>query len=252
MRRTYISGFTVVEVLVYIVMLSLLSSLLYRSIVTMYGASTYTLHRATQVQNTQDSMSRIEQDIVTASRFAASPLAADPALTVGSWAASVTSDNDTLIIEKPATTTLDDTRTLVYLPSLATGCDAATLSGNPHLSYNHIYFIRDNTLWRRTVVPPATLSPRCPGYAPIQKQSCAPAQTAVFCEARDARIVDDVKSFNVEYYTNSNDASPVDVSTDSALIDETISTVKVTVVTTKNIDGEFRDSTAFIRSSRAN
>lgn len=82
---------------------------------------------------------------------------------------------------------------------------------NPQLHYLSLYFVKDQTLYRRTLTN--TITPLCPGEAQAQRQSCPPhlnpASWHQTCQARDEIIATDVEEFSVYYHTQAgpiNDA----------------------------------------------
>lgn len=240
MRRTYTKypGFTLVEVIVVTVLVGIAITLLYGVLDSFYGSTQKTLNNATQQQGLNDSLALIERDVSLAQGFSSTTPITDPAYvsTGGSTTWSYKGQGAsarTLIVQRLATTSYDTNRSLVYLPSPTNGCNTSTLSSNPRLVYYSVYYVNASQLWRRTVVPDNVTTPRCPGYDPIQKQTCPVGTTAAYCQGTDAKIAQDVTSFAVDYYTNSNDVTPVAVYDNPSALDATISTVKLTLTTKK-------------------
>lgn len=254
--KSVASGFTLIEVMIVTVLVGIAVTLVYTVMDGFYGSTELTLGQATQSQNAQDSLAQIEQDVGTATRFAATTAITDPAYVqiggMSAWSYQGSSNSlRTLILEKPATSTAAE-KTLVYLPSPTTGCSEATISNNPYLVYYHVYFVKDATLWRRTVIANAVSAPRCPGYDPVQRQTCQPAQSGAFCSGTDAKIATGVKSFDVQYYANPNDSAPIAAYSDSTLLSNTVSTVNLTLSTQAKIYGAQRDFTYSVRTSKLN
>lgn len=248
------TGFTLVEVIIVTVLVGIASTIIYTVLDGFYGSTQHTLDTATQQQALSDSMGLIERDVSLAQGFATTTPVTDPAyIAVGgsaNWSyrgqgASARS----LIVRRLATTSADASRSLVYLPS-ATGCTAATLADNPRLSYSSVYYLEDGQLWRRTVVPDSLTTPRCPGYEPVQKQTCPVGTMSSYCQGPDAKIASNVSAFSVDYYTNPNDAAPAPVYDNPSLLDSTISTVKLTLTTQKTSQGTPQTFTLSMRITR--
>jgi len=107
-----------------------------------------------------------------------------------------------LLLQLPATSQSpsSNARTPVFTDSGEFNCTTER-TYNPELAYMVVYFVRGETLWRRTLTD--TTTPLCAGQAQNQRQSCPPeiASPHGSCQARDERIAGNVSQFSVAYYT---------------------------------------------------
>lgn len=104
----------------------------------------------------------------------------------------------TLILTLPATSgnSYLESRTLVYQENPNT---CANASYNPPLLYTAVYFVKDRTLFKRTIPALASAVPRC--STPTQLASCP--RTSAICAStvpRDEIIATNVIGFSIAYY----------------------------------------------------
>ena len=163
-----------------------------------------------------------------------------------------------LILQTYATSAnpLSDIRSPVYISSTGTQtvCSGDALYANEVLSNTVIYFLKNNTLFRRTLVADPAIV-RCGGAtAAFQLQSCAantPSRNAA-CKIDDTEVLQNVSQFSVEYYTSSVSPSAIPnvyTSTNPAILDNAIM-AEITVkhsATNSNII-----NTAVLRVTRIN
>lgn len=187
-----------------IVMLSLTTILLH--IFTTKNAASQEM---ALVKEGQDAIDRIARDVRYANTFLDTTNIED---VDESWSPTTTWDftgqNEhmrQLILEIHATTKnhVDPATALVRLKNPDT-CETTS----DYLKVNIVYFVKDGTLYRRTVVPPETAS--CPGEV-FQKQTCRNTEVSASCEQTDVVVARGVTQFSLSYYTNPYDASPYDV-----------------------------------------
>jgi Tfp pilus assembly protein PilE len=204
-------GFTLVEVIIIAPILILTLGAFIVALVNMVGDTLASRDANALVQNTQTALDRIEQDARVATGFQSltgamvSPQGQDNNYAgTASFTASATNH---LIMAVPATNKnpLDDTRQIVYYggPTQPNPCGAAQ-SYNTPLTVTVIYYIYNNSLFRRTVVPSFTLTAGQSNTVcstPWQQNSCSPGYTSAQCQTQDAKLLDDVSSMNLTYYS---------------------------------------------------
>jgi len=189
------SGFTLVELLIVISVTGILTSLLFGPLSDLYTSNANSIKSTAQTGDMRSALRAIEGNVTLAKAFLTTDEVDDPRgpnnNTTDKWNWQGLGANNpnarVLIISSFATTSA---RELIYLGA---GCDEAMVN-------NMVYFVRDNTLYRRTIVNRTT--PTC-GGAVAQRQSCAPTVTHSSCQAIDAKLLGDVARFSINYYTSS-------------------------------------------------
>lgn len=250
------AGFTLVELLVVAPIAILVISGLAALMINLVGDALITQQRNSAAYQTQDGLDQIEQDI----RLSAGVLSTTGTLTAPQGSsqsttafvadASTLDANTALILSAYATTSnpLLSTRTLVFTNQPSGACPAPYTSNDP-LNYNIVYFVSDGTLWRRTIVPSATL---CGGAVPWQKNSCLPGSSGTVCITQDRRVVDDVSSVVVTYYFEVTTPSYSFTTAGSLSATDKPTSVKVTINTSKGIGNGNVTSSMSVYASRLN
>lgn len=247
------AGFTLVEILTVLTVLSILVGLVLTTLYSMYDSNISALHIANQSTDTRTALRVLEDDVNIASSFQAkvasptSPQGASNDTSEWSFKGSGASSR-VLISQAYATTSSDSGRALVYTDT--SGCGSPSLTDAA--KYTRIYFVSGTTLYRRTVLPTNTCAP-----GPFQKATCAAGQTAPICQGVDAVILRDVSSFSIAYYTDADDATPVDVynePNDAVATSQVAAstTIVVAIETTKTISGMIHTYQGSIRINKFN
>lgn len=249
------AGLTIIELIVVLSVLGTLIIFIFTTLYDIYQFSVSALQISTQTTDNRTALRSIEDNLTLAKGYLAK--VSSPTTPQGSnndssdWDFKGSgSTSRVLISQSYATTTAtsDSARALVYDNS--GGC------GNPSVSAlaknTNIYFVRSQTLYRRTIVPTSTCPP-----GPFQKSTCTAGQVASVCQASDAVLLTDVTSFVPQYYANSTDASPVDVYNEpsDAVASAQIAASKaitVTVQTSKSINGIINTYQSSIRINKFN
>lgn len=257
-------GFTLVELLVVAPIAILVVAGLVSVMITLVGDVLMTQQRNVATYETQDGLTQIEQDIrlspailqttgtFTAPSYQGSNIASAASTNTGAFTASTSfSGSDTskgLIMSAYATTAnpLATSRTLVYTNQPVNSCPAVYTSNDP-LDYMIIYYVYSGSLWRRTVIPTATL---CGGAVVWQKNSCA-AAAAANCQTGDRLVATNVTSVNVTYYIETANPYSVTTTTMASPTDNPTS-VKVTINTSKTVAGGPIASSMSVYASRLN
>lgn len=205
-------GFTIVELIMVITVMGILISIVFGIMFDFYQSNVGSLKIATQVDDTSYALHTIENDLMLATGYQAkvtpvtSPQGSDNA--TAEWNFKGTGTTDRVLIAQSYATTgspTDNNRELVKSNGGTGGCGSS--SNTSYVKNTIIYFVRAQTLYRRTIVGPNGCSP-----GPFQKQTCASANVSTSpCQSSDAKLLTDVTSFIPQYFTATTDSTPVDV-----------------------------------------
>ncbi len=254
------SGFTVIEVLIVSFVIGVLTVPIMGALGDLYTSTYVTLGKTTQDTDTRVAMRTIEDSIKNNVGFLGAK-EVDTPLGVGGTGDDWTylgagTGQRALIVQTYATDkpTTDPTYMPVFMKSSSGDCTARAEIAIVTQVY---YLQRDSTvpaggagqydLYRRTILPSTTLTDYCKAdgtgnVMPIQRQTCMSG-----CTSKDALLVRGVSAFNIDYYTDAV-ASFVSVastdSTDKSVIVKDARAAKVTIETTRKIQGELAKSTA--------
>lgn len=217
-------GFTIVEMLVVAPVVILAIGAFLTVIISMTGEVISSRAANNLTFGVQDGLSKIEQDIKLSAGFlATNSVTLDGADGQGlnnDGTNFVNSGGDTttaLILNMVATTgnPNDASSTYVFLRDQPNSC--ANADNNIPMTYNIVYFVQDETLWRRVVMPQNYADTST--YACVdawQRPSCNPEWLAAqagptFCTTDDEKILEGINpaDFSVNYFTNSASDTPI-------------------------------------------
>lgn len=122
------------------------------------------------------------------------------------WNFAGTGENSRQLILEIHATTKNHVDPATALVPAKNPDDCSTVGG--YLRVNVVYFVKDNTLYRRIIVPPETAS--CPGEI-FQKQTCHDIAVNASCAQKDVVVARGVTRFSLSYYSNPYDNEPYDV-----------------------------------------
>lgn len=203
-KKLFKNGFTIVEMAI-IAPVVVLTIVAFVTLVVSLTGDTVASRSTTQLSyNIQNALSLIESDIKYSSQFIeqndvtlTSPQGLNNDTTVFD---NVTSTYTALILRSSASTDnpLSGPITPVYLSNSPNACGSASVSQNTVMSYNIVYFVSNNTLWRRVLMRSDYGTAGC--SVPWQQPSCAIGQTAAFCKSQDVKVLENVSNFGVAYY----------------------------------------------------
>src|SRR5664280_439714 len=205
------SGFTIVEMLIIAPIVILVIGTFVSVIVNMTGEVLMTRGANALAYNIQDALNRIEADVKLSTTFLStnniSPLTSPQGYDDStSNFTNVGVNGNMLILNMLATTgnPLSATSGLVYLKDTPNSCAGTQYNQNTPMTMSVVYFVKNNTLWRRTLAPSVYLTAGC--VAPWQQPSCNPSTMGVFCKTQDVRLVDGVNSgdFVVQYFNSAS------------------------------------------------
>jgi competence protein ComGC len=249
------TGFTLIEMLVVAPIVILAIGGFISLMVNMVGDVIAARDETVMMYETQDSLSRIEDDVSLSTAFLSTsdmlitPQGSDANFT---GTAAFTNTSNTLILNAMVTdrNPLDPLRELIYYNGQPNPCDATKVF-NKVLYSKVIYFIKSGSLWRRTAISPyntntpTDIQTVC--ATPWQQNSCSPGYVATRCKTNDIEIMKNVSSLNVAYYASAN--SSTDIGPTNAAVAKAI---KVTVVGQKKSAGRDIATTQSVRATRLN
>lgn len=237
-------GFTIVELVVVVVVLEIMIVLFASVLVTGYKDTLRSKKQTELTASVQQAMDFVERDARYAKQYQtniSSPFSdsygARNLGTAGAeaWTHKGVPANTTaraLILQSYASSkrTISGTRQLVYTDGPIYDCSVSQKKYNPWLTHITIYFIRDQSLYRRILTDLTT--PLCSGESFAQKQSCpdniARASWAAGCQAQDEKIATNVTAFSVDYYANGSLVADAYSSSDPQVLKESDS-IQVTL-----------------------
>jgi len=255
-------GFTIIEILVVAPIVILVIGAFIGAIVNITGDVLATRGASSLSYSIQDALNQIEQDIKLSDGFLAinnfslvTPQGYDNGT---SNFHNVDATNGTmLILNYPATT--DNPLNAVqniYAVGQPNPCGSSKVSRNTKVEFNVIYFVKNNTLWRRVVAPYNYAAVGC--SVPWQQPSCAPGVVNAFCKTEDQKLVDGITAsgFKVDYYVSSGATSPI-TNNDASDANRQISlmaasTAVVSISATNSVAGRDVSQTGSIRSVSRN
>lgn len=200
------SGYTITELLIVMAIGGLVIGLIFGPFDSLYRGSLDGLRTVIQAGDTRAALRQIEPTITQSARFLVANNHTDnstaPA-TTWNWQGAG-ADNRVLITENygtdPAT---DDGTTPLRLAMEAPAC-------NVHQTFNYVYFVHNNTLFRRTLKNNSYPS-SCGGVPVSQKRTCSNlTSNPTYCQGTDTKIVDGVVRFHVDYFESPGAAAPMD------------------------------------------
>ncbi|MFZ2836680.1 MAG: hypothetical protein WAZ21_05185 [Candidatus Saccharimonadales bacterium] len=269
-------GFTIVEVLVIAPIVILALGAFIAVMVNMTAEVLKTQSENSMVQNTQDALNTIEQDVKLSGQFlAANELTAQTPqgydngtgpINDGSNANSFANVYPTgntkgkmLILRTFMTdkNPIDGTRQPIYTNQPTFSCSPKTI--NKLFASNTVYFVKNKTLWKRTIVHQGSGRPDLCD-TPWQQPSCDASVTkGAYCKVNDTRLADNVSDFTIDYFTNPGDTTPIADAVNPAMSvtqrNEALSaasTMRVTISTANTVAGRDVTSSAAVRATKLN
>ena len=269
-------GFTLIEMLIIAPIVILMIGIFISAIVNMTGDVLSTRASNSLSYNIQDALNRIESDVTSSGAFLAtndialvSPQGYDD--NTGVFKNSISTGP--MLILKTYTTNINpqnSARNIVYMSGQPNACSSSLYNQNQPLMMNTIYFIKNNTLWRRVVAPANYANAGCitnvgtplaTTGAPWQRPSCTPTVSGTMCPTKDEELVDNVDSFSVSYYTTPHSTTENTIASDPTHIYsdnvrfaalQASSTVSVTINSSNTIAGRSISQSGTIRATSPN
>jgi len=258
------SGFTIVEMLIIAPIVILVIGTFISVVVNMTGEVLMTRGANALAYNIQDALNRIESDVKLSTTFLAKNSITPPNSPQGyddstSDFTNVGANGNMLILNTLATTgnPVSTNSGLVYLTNAPNACASTQVNQNTPMTMNVIYFVKNNTLWRRTIAPTNYLTAGC--VVPWQQPSCNPSISGVFCKTQDNRLVDNVnpEDFVLQYFNSASGTASDSVATDAGQTDaqrgvalQSDTTLVASLNINKTIAGRDINQKGAIRSTR--
>lgn len=249
------SGFTLIEILVIAPIVLLAIGGFIALMVAMVGDVLVTRDNNTMLYEAQDTLKRIESDVRLSTAFLTTTgtmIAPQGSNSNFTGTDAFTNDSDTLILNSLVTNVspLDSSREIIYYKNQPNPCDATKIFNN--ILYSKIiYFIKDNSLWRRTTISPFNTNPTVDSQTvcadPWQKDSCSPGYTLSRCKTNDIEVMKNVTGLNVEYYD-----APSSTFNMGATGATGATTIKVTVTGAKQTAAKTISVSQSLRATRLN
>ena len=261
-------GFTLIEMLVVAPIVILAIGAFLTVIISMTGEVLASRTANNLTYTVQDALNRIEQDVKMSSSFLATNTVMGASQGYNDDATAFTNIEGTsgtsLILNMVATTTnpVSTGSSYVYLKNKPNDCAAP--QRNIPFTYNVVYFLKDSTLYRRTIMPSNyndTTNTVC--SVPWQQPSCSPTymdnqSASVFCKTKDIQLVSNVtaENFSVLYFNGeAATAANALASTAPQVEDRNIAlrsatTVGVSIKAQQTTAGRDVERSAIIRASR--
>lgn len=204
----------------------------------------------------QDALNRIEDDVHLSTAFLtttgtlSTPQGSNSNFTGN---AAFSNSPNTLILNTYLTdrSPSDSARDIIYYKAQPNACDDQRIFNN--VLYAHvIYFIKDGSLWRRTVIPPyntnVTTDSQTVCAAPWQQNSCSPGYTpGPRCQTNDIEVMKNIGTMTIEYYATPGGTTSLGTTEANAA-----STIKVILVGQKQSAGRAISNTSSLRATRLN
>ena len=248
------AGFTLIEMLVVAPIVLLLIGAIIAYITTLTGKSLQIQAKNSMAFDIQDALDSVESDSSRATRYLTttgtlpSPQGKDSNF---NGTAAFTS-SDSLVLGVIATTKnpSDPDRAAVYFADQPNAC-AADKSSNSLFLIKVVYFLKDGSLWRRSLVPTWNKNTPSDDFTvcdtPWQQNSCSPGYTAASCTAEDEELVKNVSAFTVKYY-----ATPASTTELAASAADTARSVEVSIAGQQTVAGQTVSQSGSVRVARIN
>ena len=260
-------GFTLVEMLIIAPIVILVIGIFISAIVSMTGSVLSSRGANALAYSINDAMTRIDQDVKASGGFLANsftPVAGqgynDTSSDTTYFQNASVAKGNMLILNSYASdqNPLNPTRNLINLTSQPFGCSSPNVSQNQKLMTNIVYYVKNNTLWRRVLMPlnwnnyPGTVC-----ATPWQKPTCLAGNSALFCAANDQELVDGVTAFTPTYWTGANPPVALPIASDGSGASsdvvrqnamQTAASVNIVISATKTLSGRTVTRTGSIRS----
>lgn len=227
MNRLRSAGFTLIEMLVIAPVVILAIGAFLTVTISMTGEVISSRASNVLAYDVQEALNRIEQDVKLSTTFLAESnvtlvTSGDAQYQNGAaqgynndstkWENIRTDGKKALILNMIVTNgnPLDDGSGIVYLKNQPNACDNPNVTKNKPMTMNVVYFVKDDALWRRTIMPSnyAVSADTC--TTPWQVPSCAPGYTAAFCKTEDEKLLTGISEngFSIEYYATGAATAP--------------------------------------------
>lgn len=216
-------AFTLIEMLIVTPIVILVIGVVMNMMIKMTGEIIAARTSTYLTSSVQSALSYIENDIRNSGAFLAknninltSPQGRNND-TTDFYNASST-NGDSIILNSYGTTDNPLRSDIEYIYTKApNACSSSSVTSNPRLMFNIVYFIKNNSLWRRVIAPSNYTYSGC--KTAWQIPSCYPDISGTFCKSKDMKMIENISidSFDVTYYDNAESTSPNTTASDPSL-----------------------------------
>ena len=269
-NRQHSSGFTIVELLVALPLVVMVLGVFVASLITAFRTTNVSKVQLDLNNAAVLALNTMERNVRYSNNYTTGITAPytdpyGPSNTDGTWTGTWSYKGDSatnrvVILKSYATTEniFSPTRKTVYNDDLAYDCSATgTLYLNSQLPYYTIFFVNNQTLYRRIITDNNTTAV-CNGPQ-YQKQTCPNGATRVArCKANDEVVATNVTSFSIDYFVQRDTPTPTfdqitDAysSTDPTILDGADDAV-INLTLSKQIAAEPVTATFSLRMSKVN
>lgn len=264
LNNAFKQGFTLIEVLVVAPIVVLVVGTFIAALMYLTGDALTESGKVTLMNNTQAAIDKIESDVKMSGAFLAvnnmtltSPQGFNDAtqnFTNTGLTGGAALILNTFVTDKNPTAS---DRALVMLANLPNPCNTTNTPQNQVMTMNTVYYVKNGTLWKRTLATNGYAAKACNSAVPWQRPSCTPGLTGAMCLTQDEALltVNGPISLSIDYYASPSSTSPVvgaTSGTDAArqiALDST-RTVRVTINATNTVSGRDVTQNASIRATR--
>lgn len=277
MHRSLSRGFTLVEMLVIAPIVILSIGAFIALIVNLSGEVLSSRGSNVLAYEVQDALNRIEEDVKLSVGFLSTTdidLSATNPQGYGTSGSTIAFSNidktssggspASLIIKGLVTDQNPQSieASALYLANSPNECnDAEIYSKNRPVTMNIVYFVYNDALWRRVIMPQEYQNAGyfCGSNEAWQQPSCQPGDTQAFCKADDMKLIEGVNAtgFLFDYFTAASSTTPQASATSTAASDTdrnqalaTTPTVSVTINAKRVIAGRDVERSGTLRVSR--
>lgn len=253
------SGYTITEILIVLAVGGTIIGMIFGPFDSLYRSSFAGLRAIIQAADTRAALRQIEPEITQSVRFLATNNNTDNSTTPSTawdWKGTpaANANSRVLITENYGTSPAEETgATPRKLVMNAPACGT-------HQTFNYVYFVTAGALYRRTLKNNSYPS-ACEGLSIAQKRTCAASlSNPSYCQGSDAKIVDGVIYFHVDYYQSPGAAQPLN--TNNGTSDKTLytddttpqqaSSVVITITVRSGTGNNIVDMTSRMRITKVN
>lgn len=257
--KTSTRGFTLIEMLIIAPVVIIVISGFVALMITLVGDVLVSRDQNTLTYDAQDALDHIEQDTRLSTQFLtttgtlSSPQGSDNNFT---GTAAFSNSSNTLILSTLATDAnpVGASRNLVYYANQSNPCGTLQ-TYNKVFQTQVVYFIYNNSLWRRSLVPDYNFN-TTPNSQTLcqsstvgvwQQNSCSPGYSATRCKTNDSEVMKNISTLTVKYF--SDPGSTTDIGASNAA---NATTIEATIAGQKTIAGRAVNSSAVMRASKLN
>ncbi len=258
------TGFSVAEILV-VAPIVLLTIATFIGIIVYLTGEVLVARGSNQLAfDTQSGLDMVEQDIRLSGGFLAennfTPTSPQGYNSTAAKFSNVSTVQGTSLVLNMISTSGGSSRTNskpTWLKDDPNACASTNVSQNKVMTYNVIYFVQNNTLWRRTIMPTGYATKGC--STPDQLPSCTTVAATPTnpCLTLDTRVLSDISALSIEYFGTANSTIPVTNATNtgsSAAVRQAslsaTTTAKVTLSSAKTLAGKEVTYSGAVRATR--